>query len=238
MNIIDVSIILIVLLGAVVGFKRGFTKELVSFVGFLLIVILAFTLKNPISIFLYENLPFFKFGGALKGVTVLNIALYELIAFLIVFAVLTFLFKIVLLASSIFEKILTLTIILGIPSKILGAILGAVEYFIYVFIGLYILSLPVFHLDIVNESKYRLPILNNTPILGNFASNTMNVFEEFKNLKEKYQGSEDSMSFNRDTLKLFLEYKIITVDSVEKLVEKDKLQIDDINSLLNEYREG
>ena len=33
MNIVDILIILFILLGAVVGFKQGFTKSLVSFLG-------------------------------------------------------------------------------------------------------------------------------------------------------------------------------------------------------------
>ena len=75
MKIVDIVILIIILLGAVIGFKRGFTRSLVSALGFIVIAILAYFLKNPLSILLYENLPFFKFGGILKGVTVLNIAL-------------------------------------------------------------------------------------------------------------------------------------------------------------------
>ena len=88
MNIVDLIIIIVILFGAVIGFKRGFTKSLVSAVGLIAIVIIAFLLKNPVSTVLYEHLPFFQFGGVIKGVTVLNIALYELLAFIIVLAIL------------------------------------------------------------------------------------------------------------------------------------------------------
>ena len=140
MNIIDIGIILFILSGAIIGLKRGFTKQLVSSIGFILIVILSFILKNPVSIFFYEHLPFFKFSGIIKGVTVLNIALYEIFAFFIVFSILTIVYKFLLLATSIFEKVLKATIILGIPSKILGAILGFIQYFILAFIILYVLN--------------------------------------------------------------------------------------------------
>ena len=140
MNIVDLIIIILILFGAVIGFKRGFTKSLVSAVGLIAIVIIAFLLKNPVSTVLYEHLPFFQFGGVIKGVTVLNIALYELLAFIIVLAILGIVLKILMIATSIFERILTLTIILGIPSKILGAIIGALEWFILVFIGLYVFN--------------------------------------------------------------------------------------------------
>ena len=160
MNIFDVIIILFILSGAVVGFKRGLTRELVSLVSFFAIVILAFMLKNPISIFLYEHLPFFKFGGILKGVTVLNIALYEIIAFLIMVIILSVIFKILAVITNLFEKILKMTVILSIPSKIAGAVVGIIESYIWVFIVLYILSFPIFNIGILNESKYKNNILN------------------------------------------------------------------------------
>jgi len=236
MNIIDFIIILFILSGAIIGFKRGFTRQLVSLVSFFAIIILAFMFKNPVSIFLYEHLPFFKFGGILKGVTVLNIALYELIAFLFMALILTIIFKILTIVTNIFEKILKMTIILSIPSKIAGAIVGIIENYIWIFIVLYILSFPVFNIDIINQSKYRNNILNNTPILSNFIEPTMNALTEFGELKNKYENTDNALEFNRETLDLFLKYDVITVESVDKLIEQDKLKIDDVDTILNKYR--
>ncbi len=236
MNIIDFIIILFILSGAIIGFKRGFTRQLVSLVSFFAIIILAFMFKNPVSIFLYEHLPFFKFGGILKGVTVLNIALYELIAFLFMALILTIIFKILTIVTNIFEKILKMTIILSIPSKIAGAIVGIIENYIWIFIVLYILSFPVFNIDIINQSKYRNNILNNTPILSNFIEPTMNALTEFGELKNKYENTDNALEFNKETLDLFLKYDVITVESVDKLIEQDKLKIDDVDTILNKYR--
>ena len=236
MNIIDFIIILFILSGAIIGFKRGFTRQLVSLVSFFAIIILAFMFKNPVSIFLYEHLPFFKFGGILKGVTVLNIALYELIAFLFMALILTIIFKILTIVTNIFEKILKMTIILSIPSKIAGAIVGIIENYIWIFIVLYILSFPVFNIDIINQSKHRNNILNNTPILSNFIEPTMNALTEFGELKNKYENTDNALEFNKETLDLFLKYDVITAESVDKLIEQDKLKIDDVDTILNKYR--
>ena len=237
MGIVDIIIIIFILMGALIGFKRGFTRELVSLCGIFAIVILSFLLKNPISSFLYEHLPFFGYAGIFKGVTVLNIALYEIIAFFITMGILTVIFKVLVLATSIFEKILNATIILGIPSKLIGAVLGLVESYIWVFIILYILSLPVFNLDIINESKYKDPILKNTPILSGFVKPMVDTINEFGELKEKYENTTNASEFNRDTLDLLLKYYIITFESVDKLVEKDKLKVDNIEEILKKYRE-
>ena len=86
MNIVDILIVIFVLLGAFVGAKQGFTKALVSFLGIIIVVVIAYFLKNPVSELLMSVGPFFNFGGIIKGVTVLNIAVYEIIAFVLVFA--------------------------------------------------------------------------------------------------------------------------------------------------------
>lgn len=239
MNIVDLIIIIFILFGAVLGFKRGFTKSLVSALGFITTIVFAFLLKNPVSVMLYENLPFFKFGGVLKGVTVLNIALYEIIAFIIVLGILNIVLKVLMLATSVFEKVLNATIILGIPSKILGAVVGLVEFFIISFAALYVLSLPVFNLDILNESKLKAKILDNTPILSSFVDDSMKVIDEFASIKEKYNdNNSNAEEFNKEVLDLFLKYDVVKVESIDKLVEKDKLQINNIEEILMKYREG
>lgn len=239
MKIVDIVILIIILLGAVIGFKRGFTRSLVSALGFIVIAILAYFLKNPLSILLYENLPFFKFGGILKGVTVLNIALYELLAFVIVLAILGVALKILMVATSVFEKILKMTIILGIPSKIMGAVVGALEAFVIVFISLYALSLPIFNISIVNDSNWKDTILNKTPILSAFSKDTMQVIDEFASIKEKYKdNNKNAEEFNKEVLDLFLKFDVVKVSSIDKLVEKEKLQINNIEEILMKYREG
>lgn len=238
MNIIDAIAILIILSCMAMGLKKGFTKELISFLGFFVIVIAAFLLKNPISKILYENLPFFTFGGLFKGITALNIILYEIIAFFIVIAVLTIVFRVLLFASSIFEKLLNMTIILGIPSKILGMVVGLVEGFVWVFILFYIVSLPLFNFKEVNDSKMMGPVLKNTPILSSFTKDFKVALEEFSDLKEEYKNEGNKEKFNYDTLNVLLKYKIVTTESIEKLNEKGKLKIENVNTLLNLYRES
>lgn len=236
MNIIDAMIILIIILGAVIGFKNGVIRQAVSLVGFFLVVVLAFAFKNSLSVWMYEHLPFFNFWGILKGVTVINILLYEVIAFLILVGLFTILFKIVLFAAKIIEKILEFTVILGIPSKILGLIVGAVEYYIFVFIFLYIVTLPFFDTKSVSESKYAMRILENTPILSNFTTEATDILNDFVELKDKYTSKISTKDFNRDSLIVLLEHKVVTPESIEKLVERNKIQIDDIEEILNNYR--
>ena len=155
MNIIDLVIILFVLLTGVIGWKKGFIRTVVSAVGIVLVFVLAFYLKNPVAEWLSLNLPFFNFGGDFKGVTMINVVIYQLIAFFIVFFVLMSLFAIVVKISKFLERILKMTIILGLPSKILGFMVGVVEGLIISTVILMFLSLPVFGLDLVHESRLK-----------------------------------------------------------------------------------
>ncbi len=235
MNIIDVVIILIILCGAVIGFKRGVLKELVMTVGFLLVFVISFYLKNPIAEWLSAYLPFFDFWGAIKGVTVLNIILYQIIAFLIVFSIIMIIFRVVLAISGIIEKILKFTIILGIPSKILGAIVGTVEGFIIAFIVVFVLNQPMLDVGIMQESKYKDKILN-TPVLTNIVSSVGDTVNDVYELLESKEYDSNPDGFNRKAIDIMLEHKMISVKYVERLIDYGKIRVPGIDSVLNEYR--
>lgn len=237
MNIIDVIILLMIIVFALVGFKRGFLHSTVVFAGTILVVVLSFVFKNYVSIILYENLPFFKFGGLFKNISVINILVYEVLAFIIVAIVLTILLKIIIVISKIIEKILKFTIILGIPSKIGGALVGAIEGYIVAFAFIYILTLPVFNVKELQDSKYGNKILTGTPILSGLIEDTIVMLDDFEILKNEYSSNKDANEFNLEALDLFLKYDIISVESVDKLVEKEKLKIDNIETVLAKYRE-
>lgn len=236
MPIVDVIILLLLASGAVIGFKRGFVKQTVISAGAIAIIILAFMFKNPISIFLYERLPFFNFDGIFAGVTSLNILLYEIIAFFIAAGIFTIIFRLLVGITHFIEKILEFTIFLGIPSKIMGAIMGVVEAYIWIFIVLYILSLPFININLLEESKYKNRILTETPLLSSYADKTVDAFIEIYNLKDKFKDATDSNELNKKVLDVMLKHKIVTVESIERLYASGKLKISTIESILNKYR--
>lgn len=223
MNVVDYVILILIIVGFLIGFKRGFTKELVSLVGIFLILFLSFTLKNPVSVFLYKNFPFINFGGIFKNITVLNILFYELVAFFTVFLILFVMFKILLKLTSCFEKILTATIILGIPSKILGGLLGIIHSIIYIFISLYILSLPIISFNYLKSSKLSNIILSRTPVLNIICDKTLVVFDEIVKLKDEYN-LKPSDEFNEKVLNLMIKNDIISKENALFLIEEGKIK--------------
>lgn len=237
MNILDIGIIIFILFGAILGFKRGFTKEVVKALGFIAVIVVSYFLKNPLSIIFYEKLPFFSFG-IFKSIEILNILLYEILAFIVCIVILSIVLKIVLLATTLFEKILNATVILGLPSKIAGALVGIIYNYILVFFILYAASFIFIDNEYVINSKYRAPILNNTPLLSNLIDKSMDVVDEFMDLKDKYSDKSISENeFNYQAFDLFLKYDVITPVSLEKLIADGKVKsFDSCIELIEKYK--
>ena len=236
-NIVDVLIVLIIALMGVIGFKKGVIKQTVSTVGFILVIILAFYLKNPIAEFLSLHLPFFTFGGIYAGVTSLNILFYQLVSFIIVVIILETILEALIRVSGFIEKVLKFTIILGLPSKILGFIVGVIEGFVVVFIVLFFLRQPAFNIKLLDESNLTDKILKSTPVLSQVSQSFVDTFNDLYELGQDY--TDDKLSeneLNLASIDVMLKHKIITPEYVLKLVEADKIKISGIDTVVNKYR--
>ena len=221
-SILDAIIVIFLILGVMSGFRRGFIKQTILLVGLVAVLVISFNLRIPVSTFLYKNLPFFNFNGIFKGVTILNILLYELIAFFVVFSVLYLIFRIILKISGLIESLLRLTIIFGFFSKILGGIVGFIESYVIVFIILFAFSQPFMKVSGIDESILANKILDNTPVMSNAVKDTRVVINEIYKLSETYK--DDSKNFNKEAIELFLKYDIITEENLNLLREKGKIE--------------
>ncbi len=236
MNIVDVLIILGILLFGVSGMKRGGIRQIVGTVGFIIVLMLAFYLKNPLAEFLSLHLPFFKFGGVYHGVTALNILFYQLIAFFIILALLEVILKLILTMTGVLEKLLRMTVILALPSKILGLIAGWIEGFLVIFILLLVLHQPMFNIKVFEESKLTNQILKSTPLMSNFANGIVTTVNDIYEIGKDYKEQEDSETLNKEAIEVMLKHKVITADYVSKLVDAGKIDILGIENIINQYR--
>ena len=226
MNVVDVIIIALLILGGVAGFKAGVIKKLTDFIGMFVVIILSFYLKNYISVIMYENLPFFNFFGLINGIDALNILLYEVIAFLVIFIALLFVLKVVLMLTGLVEKILKATVILSIPSKLLGIVVGVIEMYVYLFLILVIVSLPIFDSSFLKDSKMNNFILNNTPVLSGVSEEIIDVYGDVYNIIDNRKNKTNEQ-LNEEILKVLIDKKVVTKESAKKLVDKNKIHIND-----------
>lgn len=238
MNIVDIIIIVSIVLGVLIGFVRGFFKETVIFIGTILVVVLAFVLKNPLSLILYKNLPFFKFKGIFEGISTLNILMYEILAFIIALAILSIALTIIIKISGIIEKILKLTIFLALPSKLLGAIVGFIQSIVVLYVFLFLLSLPILRVPYIKDSKYAQMILEKTPVISKVTDGLVKTFNEISDFADKnIKNNVDKRQTNREMLEIMLKNDVVTSENVKYLSDKGKIDIDNIDELLSKYKE-
>ncbi len=232
MNLLDIIIVAIIIFSGILGFKRGVFKELILFIGIIIIFILSYKLKNYIGDFLVLNFPFMDFPNFLRGATALNIVVYQSIAFIIVTAILYAIYQILVSITGIFEKILRFTIVLGIPSKILGFFVGLIKGYVIAYIVIFFITQPALNLSFTNDSKYANIILTKTPVLNKITNDTLELADEISKLSEIDNVNE----MNLRIVDLVLKNKVTDVSVVEKLVDKGKLNVKNIDSILIKYK--
>ena len=226
MTAIDIVIILLLIMFGVVGWKQGIIKEAVQLIGMIIILVIAFMFKGELGNIFCKWLPFFNFNGSpLEGMTTLNILLYQVLGFVIIFTVLYAIYTIILKLSGVFQKILDWTIILLIPSKIGGLIIGLLEGYILLFVLLLIITgLPANYTSNFTNSNLVQTIVYKTPILSSASKDVTNSMKDIYVLVDEV--AQKKITTNEANLK-----------TVEQLVILDKLKgIKGIESVIEKYK--
>lgn len=205
MNLVDIFFLLIILVCGLIGLKRGFFKELVLTVGYIILLIVSYKLITPTANLIISLV---KVGN-----NPLNLLIYQIIAFLVVFIILGIIFQLIVFLTNILEKLLNVTIVLGIFSKILGFILGLVKGVIVA----YLLSL-----------LFTLPMFNNIPMFRNSSVRT-ELLTKMPNIKLNKIVNEiskldiNSNDFNKQVLQILIKYNILTKEKVIDMVKSGQL---------------
>ena len=236
-SILDIALILILFMFAVGGLRKGAIKEAVSLVGIVAVFVIAFLLKGVLGNLLCKFLPFFDFAGNLEGVTVLNILLYQLVAFIIIYSLLFSVYVIVVKISSGIQKLVNMTIVLWIPSKIIGALIAFVTGYIVIFAVLLVLLIPLKDSNLFKDSKVANYIVYDSPILSSSSESISNSVNEIYDLSEELsRGKIDKNEANLQTMDILLKYKIVSPKTAKQLVALDKLDgISGLEEVIESY---
>lgn len=230
LNIFDVGIILLLIMFLIVGFKNGVIREAFAIIGIIAVFILSFVFKGLLGNLMCIILPFFKLSGIIEGFSVINILIYQIIAFMLVFAILLTIYEIFLKISKFIQKLVNLTIILILPSKLLGAVVSLIKGVIVLFAVFIVLMIPLKNSELFTGSTMVNQILYKTPILSQSSNNYINTVEEIYNLAEKVSNKKISTNAaNLELLDMMLKHKIVNKSTVESLVKLHKL--DDVNNI-------
>ena len=205
MNLVDIFFLLIILVCGLIGLKRGFFKELVLTVGYIILLIVSYKLITPTTNLIISLV---KVGN-----NPLNLLIYQIIAFLVVFIILGIIFQLIVFLTNILEKLLNVTIVLGIFSKILGFILGLVKGVIVAYLLSLLFTLPMFN---------NIPMFRNSTIKSELLTKMPNIkLNQIVNEISKLD--INSNDFNKQVLQILIKYNILTKEKVIDMVKSGQL---------------
>ncbi|MET1013874.1 MAG: CvpA family protein [Paenisporosarcina sp.] len=178
---LDIIILVLLIVGLVVGAKRGLIVQLIHMTGFIIALIVAYTYYKPLAEKFVLWIPY----PTVDSNSTLTLAIdrldldqtfYQLIAFALIFFVIKFALQLV---ASMFDFLKYLPV-LGFVSKITGAILGFIELYIILFIILYVIALlPIAPFqNLMNNSVLAAYLLENTPFLSDTVKEWWYIYVE------------------------------------------------------------
>ena len=236
--VVDIAIVAMILMFAVVGMKNGFLKQIISLAGIVIVFIVSFIFKEQVGNFLCKFLPFFTFKSTqAEGLVALNILIYQLVGFFIIFSILMGIYSLILRITGIIQKVINKTIIFLLPSKIGGLIVGAFEGYILTFIVLMVLTIPLKNVAMFKESHVLNLMINKTPIVSKYTKDLATIIDDTYILVDGV--SDKKTAINEANLKMIdgmLKYKIVSKKTIEQLVVLDKLNtVENIDRVIDKY---
>lgn len=228
MGIVDICAIGIIILGALIGFKKGAIKSLVQLIGLVAIVIVAYQFKGMLGNLFIKFLPFFNFGGALNELYAINILVYQGIAFVVIFVLLYCILNILINLSGILDLLVKMTIILELPSKIIGAILGAIEALVFVFILCFTLLQFGQTQKFIMESKYAIKIVERTPVVNEVFAKTIVASEEIYDAVKNHKESGNMVEANLEIIRSLIKYGVVDAQTVQQAIDDGKLRMENV----------
>ena len=178
---LDIIILILLLAGLLVGARRGLIVQLIHMTGFIIALIVAYTYYKPLAEKFVLWIPYPTVGSnsnlsfAIDRLD-LDQTFYQLIAFALIFFVVKFALQLV---ASMFDFLSYLPV-LGFLSRITGAVLGFVEFYILLFIFIYVIALVPFASlqSLVENSSLAGLMLESTPILSETVKNWWYIYTE------------------------------------------------------------
>ena len=118
-----------------------------------------------------------------------------------------------------------MTLVLWIPSKILGAVVSFIKGYLILFIIFVFLMIPLGNYSIFKESTFIDIILNKTPLVSKQTSSFTKPISEIIDLSKLVNNKKiSSKEANKKAINIMINYDVVDKNTVEKLYEKKKLK--------------
>lgn len=174
---IDIIILFLLLMGTLVGLKRGFILQFIKLISFVVSILVASLFYQSLAPQLtWIPAPNFSGGQAQLAFFSGNLetAYYNTIAFIILFILTKILLAII---GGLLTVIASIPVIKQV-NKLLGGVLGFLETYLFVFILLFVAALlPVDALQtMMSKSMLADVIVNNTPYLSSLVKDLWTAY--------------------------------------------------------------
>lgn len=176
---LDLILLFLFLGGLITGFRRGLIVQLIHMTGFIIALIVAYIYYKPLADKFVLWIPYPGVTAASKlSWTVeqldLDQTFYRVLAFVIIFIVVKFVLQLI---ASMFDFLKFLPV-LGFLSRFGGAVLGFIEFYILIFLLLYLLAmLPLdFIQGMIGKSLLADAIFEHTPIISETVKNWWYIY--------------------------------------------------------------
>ena len=137
---------------------------------------------------------------------------------------------IVVKLSGVVQKLVHMTVVLWLPSKVIGAIVAALTGYIVTFAILLVLLIPLKNSSLFAESSIANYIIYESPVLSSSAEGISSSINEVYQLGEDVSHKRISVNeANLETMDILLKYDIVSPEVARDLVRLDKL--DDISGI-------
>ena len=102
--------------------------------------------------------------------------------------------------------------------------------YVYIFLVLVILTLPIFKIPYVRESTIADFMLNNTPILSGISEEMTDIYGSvYTIITEKDDKTNEEL--NEEVLTFLIDKQVLSKESAKKLVDQNKVHINDTSIL-------
>lgn len=242
MNWFDIILLLVLLAFGFEGFRKGLLREAIDIVGSIIVLYLSFILMNPLGNLFLKWFPIFSIKVMNVKLQSLSVLLYQIFAFVIISLILYGILKIILSVTGIFAKVVSLNGVLAFPTKIIGGLLGIVTGYIALFIILLVFSFPLSTtFKAYRESTVKDYIIDNkifmTKSVRKVSDSINEVYTLISKMDRDKKREKNSSKYNAEVMNIMLKNKIISIDTVDDLVKKEKINSDKkLEKVLVKYR--
>ncbi|MCG7346430.1 CvpA family protein [Sporosarcina sp. ACRSL] len=176
---LDLLLIILLLGGLITGFRRGLIVQLIHMTGFIIAFIVAYLYYKQLAekFVLWIPYPGVTAGSKLSWTVEqldLDQTFYRMLAFVIIFIVVKFILQLI---ASMFDFLKFLPV-LGFLSRFAGAALGFIEFYIIIFLLLYLSAmLPLnFIQELIGKSFLAEMIFEHTPVISEMVKNWWYIY--------------------------------------------------------------